>query len=111
MARIWLIYWSHHMKFETYKKVLDGPGMQEALQTAVDTCVQRQVDDSAFELISEEAGLFLSPLRPMTKTPVSTAIWYHLNPMKSSHHHDKTCRIQYHLDHHNRRYLSLHTRL
>jgi hypothetical protein len=99
------------MKFETYKKVLDASGKQGRHQNAVITTGQWQVDDSAFELISEGAGSFLSPLRPMTKSPVSTAIWYHSNARKSSHHHENTCRIQYHLNHHNRRFLSLHSRL
>jgi hypothetical protein len=110
MARLSLSVSQHHMKFETYKNVLEQSGNQGARQTAVVNCAKWQVDDSAFELISEEAGLFLSPLRPTTTTPVSTAIWYHSNSRKSSQHHDEACRFRHLPNLPNHRHPSLQSR-
>ena len=62
LARVTLRLFQHQMKFETYKKVLDALGDQGTRRSLVVLCVKWQVDDSAFDVISEGAGPFLSPL-------------------------------------------------
>ncbi len=86
------------MKIETYKKVLAGWWRKGFRQSVV----KWQVDDSALLMISEGMGLVLSPLRPVTATHDSAAIWYHATVRNRVLKYEaRTCHIQNSFRNHN----------